>query len=100
MAAIPTREPGALPYHYWTIQDDSAELTEGGIIEESLVSIFVNGQELATIMCSPLDQEALALGFLFNEGVIQSLDEVRLIKANVVRTTVDVFLHQVDLNPP
>lgn len=93
-------EPGALPYQYWTVQDDSAELTNGGIIEETLVSIFVNGQELATIMCSPLDQEALALGFLFNEGVIQSIDEVRLVRANIPRTTVDIFLSRADFNPP
>ena len=46
------------------------------------------------------DQEALALGFLFNEGVIQSLDEVGLVQANVARTVVDVLLHNATFNPP
>ena len=92
--------PGALPCHYWSVQDGAAELVEGGVIEEVLVTIFVNMQELATIMCSPLDQEALALGFLFNEGVISSLDEVRLVKANVTRTAVDVFLRRANFDPP
>ena len=45
------REPGALPYRYWVVQDESSTLVDGGLIEESLVSIYVNGQELATIMC-------------------------------------------------
>ncbi len=92
--------PGALPYRYWTVHDSQAELTDGGLIDEALVSIYVNGHELATIMCSPLDQEALALGFLYNEGVIKSLDDVRLLKANVARTLVDVYLSRADFEPP
>jgi len=91
---------GALPHKYWTVQDHSVELVDGGIIEESLMTIFLNMHELATVMCTPLDQEALALGFLFNEGVIQSLDEVRLIKANASRTSVEVFLHRAEFEPP
>ncbi len=91
---------GALPYQYWVVQDTHAELVDGGLIDEALVSIYVNGQELATIMCSPLDQEALALGFLYNEGVIESLAEVRLLKPNVARSVVDVFLTRADFDPP
>ncbi len=95
-----TREPGAIPYTYWVVQRDQAEQIDGGVIEEVLVSIFINGQELATMMCSPLDEEAMALGFLFNEGVIDSLDEVRLIKANVARTGIDIFLDRHAFNAP
>ncbi len=97
---MPTYEPGAQPYTCWTVHDDQIEQMEMGVIEEALVSIYVNGQELATIMCSPIEQEELALGFLYNEGVIQSLDEVGLIKANVARTVVDVFLKRSEFDPP
>jgi FdhD protein len=93
-------EPGAQPYTCWTVHDEHAEQTELGVIEESLITIYVNGQELATVMCSPIEQEALALGFLYNEGVIQSLDEVGLVKANVARTVVDVFLKHDHFDPP
>src|SRR5215470_10663518 len=93
-------EQGALPFTFWTVQDTDAELTAGGVIDEALVSVYVNGQELATVMCSPLDQEDLALGFLFNEGVIRSIDEVKLCKANVARTVVDVYLNRADFDPP
>lgn len=95
-----TYEPGAQPYSCWTVRDDHAQLAEMGVIEESLVSIYINGQELATIMCSPIEQEELALGFLYNEGVIQGMDEIGLIKANVARTVVDVFLKRGEFNPP
>ena len=41
-------------------------------------------------------QEALALGFLVNEGVITSLDEVGAVQANVSRAVVDVLLRRDD----
>jgi len=40
--------PGAIPFTYWTVSDNHAEPTEGGVIEEALLTIYVNGQELAT----------------------------------------------------
>lgn len=93
-------EKGAVPFTYWQLDSRRAEPVEGGVIEETLVSIYVNGQELATVMCSPLDQEALALGFLYTEGVIDSLDEVGLAKLNVAGTSVDVLLKQKEFSPP
>ncbi|MBN2469707.1 MAG: formate dehydrogenase accessory sulfurtransferase FdhD [Anaerolineae bacterium] len=91
---------GALPYRYWVVEGEASRSVEGGVIEETTVSIHVNGRELATLMCSPLDEEALALGFLFNEGVIQSLDDVGIVRANVARTLVDVLLRTSDFSPP
>ncbi len=85
-------EPGAIPYTYLSIQAEQVEAVAGGLIDETLLSVYVNGQELATMMCSPVDREALALGFLFNEGIIASLDEVGLIRPNVTYATIDVFL--------
>ncbi|MBN1562574.1 MAG: formate dehydrogenase accessory sulfurtransferase FdhD [Anaerolineae bacterium] len=93
-------EPGAISYTYWSIRDGQAEAVAGGVIDETLLSLYVNGQELATMMCSPVDCEALALGFLFNEGVIVSLADVSLIRANVPRTTIDVFLTHANFAPP
>lgn len=103
-------EPGALPFTYWTVTPgldarngaarDHAEPTDGGVIDEALLTIFVNAQELATIMCSPLDQEALALGFLYNEEVIESRSEVCVLQPNVVRTSIDIFLDRGDFVPP
>jgi FdhD protein len=93
-------EAGAIATTYWTVRGDDVERVESGVIEEVLVSIYVNGQELATVMCSPIDHEALALGFLVNEGVIQSMDEVGLVKVNLPKTTVDVLLNREHFEPP
>ncbi len=65
---------------------------ESEVIEEGFVSIFVNGEELATVMCSPRDQERLAIGFLCNEGIISSLDEVRALHVCPSGACVDVWL--------
>ncbi len=92
--------PGAFPYTYLTLNGDRFEAVPGGVVDEMLLSIFVNAQELATLMCSPLDQEALAIGFLYNEGVIRSLEEIRLIRLNASRTAVDIFLNRNQFNPP
>lgn len=92
--------PGALPYTYLTITAQGVEPTVGGVVEESRLTIFVNGQELATLMCSPTDQEALAVGFLYTEGVIRSLDDLRLVRLNAVGTAVDIFLRRDAFEPP
>lgn len=52
---------------------------QGEVIAETLSCISVNGQELATFMCSPKDLDLLAIGFLYNEGLIQSMAEVQSI---------------------
>ncbi len=96
----PGASSGALPYRYWLIEGETVQPVDGGVIEETTVSIHVNTRELATLMCSPLDEEALALGFLFNEGVIQSLDDVGVVRANARRTLVDVLLRTSDFSPP
>ncbi|MBI5961192.1 MAG: formate dehydrogenase accessory sulfurtransferase FdhD [Chloroflexi bacterium] len=93
-------ESGSIPFTYWSLNLDQSQVIEGGVIEEIVLSLFVNGQEIATMMCSPVDQEALALGFLFNEGLIQSANEVRLLRTNPARTSVDVFLKASLVNTP
>lgn len=92
--------PGALPHRYWLIEGERAEQVDGGVIEETMVDLYVNGQELATLMCSPIDQEALALGFLYTEGVIDSVGDVGIVQANVAGTVVDVLLTTSDFRPP
>ena len=66
---------------------------EGGVIAETAVCIQVNGQVLARFMATPMDQEALALGFLRAEGIISSLDDVIDVRVSPSGECVDVWLH-------
>src|ERR1041385_5095149 len=61
-------------------------------IVESPVSLTVNGQVWLTSMCTPLHLEALAVGFLFNEGVIASMDEVEDVRVCEHGDNVDIWL--------
>ena len=67
---------------------------EGGVIAETAVCIQVNGQVLARFMATPIDQEALALGFLRSEGVISGLEDVADLRVGPSGECVDVRLHR------
>lgn len=70
----------------------SWEKIDSGIIVESPVSLTVNGEIWLTFMCTPTDLEALAVGFLFNEGVIESRLEVADVHVCENGENVDVWL--------
>ena len=60
------------------------------IIKEERVSFYLNGTKIISTMCLPRDQDAHILGFLFNEGVIESYSAVRSIK--VAKDGLSVFI--------
>jgi FdhD protein len=47
------------------------------VAREFMLTIFLNGEELVTIMCSPENMMELAAGFLYSEGLIQSRDDIK-----------------------
>ena len=55
-------------------------MTDRVIVEEPL-TIMVHQVGSFTLMCTPSDIEALAVGFLYSEGMIRSADEVTAILA-------------------
>jgi FdhD protein len=61
-------------------------------IVESPVSLTVNGQVWLTFMCTPVDLEAMAVGFLYNEGIIESMDEVEDVHVCEHGDNVDIWL--------
>jgi FdhD protein len=61
---------------FWTVEGDKISPLHKGIMRETPWPIFVNEQEWLTVMATPIQLELLVVGFLFNEGVIESLDEV------------------------
>lgn len=46
------------------------------VCEEAPVSLMVNGQELATFMCTPESLHELAVGYLFSRGLVSSVDQI------------------------
>lgn len=69
------------------------ERLEVDVIVETPVSLTVNGDTWLTLMCTPIDLEALAIGFVFNEGLIQSMDEVASVRVCPGLENIDLWLH-------
>lgn len=59
------------------INNDLVENIVDSIIEEIPLDIFVNSEFYAALMCSPLEVKELAIGFLFSDGVIPSIDSIK-----------------------
>jgi FdhD protein len=84
---------GAVPTYWYEPRNDWSRV-EGEVIEEALISIYVNGVELATIMATPQEQDLLALGFMKNEGLIDGLAEIEILHISSAGCCVDVWLNR------
>lgn len=66
-------------------------------IVETPVSLTVNGVVWLTFMCTPVHLEAMSVGFLYNEGIIESREEVEDVRVCEHGDNVDVWLsHRVE----
>jgi FdhD protein len=53
------------------------QLVEDVIVTEYPITIILNGQEFATLVCSPEHVEELVVGFLASEGVISRYEDIK-----------------------
>lgn len=81
------------PIQYFQMDSSSQKLLDGTTIVETPVSLTVNGEAWVSFMCTPVLLEAMAVGFLFNEGVIDSMDEVSNVRLCEHGDNVDVWLN-------
>jgi len=88
------------PSPYVSIVAGNAQNVDGHIVNEILACISVNGQELATFMCSPTNLDLLALGFMYNEGLINFMSDIRAVHVSESDTCIDVWLHDSNFSIP
>ncbi len=62
--------------------------------------IFINQQELVTILCTPSKLNCLVLGFLYSEGIIASLQEVAGMRICEDESLADVKLTNTEYKVP
>ena len=74
-------------------------LIDSEVIVEAPVSLTVNGEIWLTLLCTPIDLEALAIGFLYNESLIQSFDEIDSVHVCSSGDNIDVWLNH-SVNKP
>lgn len=85
--------PPSVPVHFLQVKTGDISSEDSEIIVETPVSLTVNGEVWLTFMCTPIDLEALALGFLFNEGHLTSIDEVASVHVCANGDNIDVWLN-------
>lgn len=64
-------------YEILKIKGDTKEHIEDLVIIEYPFTIFIDDEELITLLCTPKSLRELAIGFLYSEGYIDSMDAVR-----------------------
>ncbi len=79
--------------HYEKYEFKKWESLDDETIVEAPVSLTVNGQVWLTFMCTPVDLEAMAIGFLYNEGIIETMNEVEDVRVCEHGDNVDVWLN-------
>ncbi len=80
------------PVHYQRFEFHKWESFNSETIVETPVSLTVNGEAWITFMCTPVELEAMAIGFLYDEGVIERMDEVVDVRVCEHGDNVDVWL--------
>lgn len=70
-------EKGRTVVHYTQRQCVNKEVR---VVTEHPVTIHINGQEFATIVCSPEYMEDMVVGFLASEGVIPKYESIQSIR--------------------
>jgi FdhD protein len=90
-------ENGSKSFTYQQFTPDGEADVTHEVIVEAPVSLTVNGQIWFSFMCTPVGLDALAVGFLFNEGLINRRDEIASIRVCPSQDNIDVWLnHPVD----
>jgi len=82
---------------FWSIQkveNGIFEQQKDEIVVEFPLTIVVNQEEFATIVCSPSSLEELAIGFLASEGIIRSIRDIKSFSIDETRGFIYVELHQ------
>src|ERR1700720_3033795 len=81
-----------VPRQYVRFVGDRSETVDAGVIGEIRFSIVVDGVELVTLMCSPWQLRPLVVGFLYLEGLIESLDDLEMLRVCLEDRLADVRL--------
>jgi FdhD protein len=82
-----------IPIQYIQVLNGQWHLERAHVISETPVSLTINGEVWLTFMCTPADLEAMAVGFLYNEGLVQSAQEIVDVRVCPAQDNIDVWTH-------
>jgi FdhD protein len=74
--------------------------TTASVPKELALTIYLDGQELITLLCTPTKLPYLVLGYLYSEGIIGSRDDVALMRVCEEESLAEVRLTNPGYVPP
>lgn len=80
-------------YNY-SSEDPVLKPSEQEVITEQSVAMWVNGDLWLTFICSPIDLKALAVGFLWNEHIIDRMKDIQSIDITPTNDIIEVNLNK------
>ena len=92
-------EPEAVTYSEYI--DGKWQCVSGKLPDEMPLALYVNGQELVTMLCTPEKLNALVIGYLRSEGFVDSLDDFTLLRVCIPDNIAEVTLkYELPPTPP
>ena len=70
-------------------EDHAGEEVRDEVAVETPVTLYANGREVATLLCSPGHYEALAVGYLFSEGFIRTTADIDSLSVDSERGNIE-----------
>ena len=77
---------------YLKVRNGQVEEVSGEVVREQPLTIYVNGVRFVTLLCSPMQLEALVVGYLWMEKIIQEADDIVTLGVTPVDGRADVTL--------
>ncbi len=79
---------------YLKVRADRVEEIAGEVVREQPLSVYVNGEKFLTLLCSPMNLDALVVGYLWMEKVIADPREITLLEISPIDGRAEVTLTQ------
>jgi len=77
---------------YLKLRGDRVEEVRGEVVREQPLTVYVNGDRFLTLLCSPMQLEALVIGYLWMEKIIGELADITALSVSPVDGRADVTL--------
>jgi len=77
---------------YLRVRGSCADEANGEVVREQPLTLFVNGEKFLTLLCSPFELDALVVGYLWMERIVEELDDIRHLEISPVDGRAEVTL--------
>jgi FdhD protein len=77
---------------YFHVKGGRLDEVKGEVVREQPLTVYVNAERFLTLLCSPFQLEALVVGYLWMEKVIEHLSEISRLDISEVDGRADVTL--------